>query len=650
MYAAETFKDETRRHFELLKGMKGKDVELSELINHNERVVLIHGIPGMGKTIVSKQLAFLWACNKIYTQFELCIIMECRDLNNFAEDEGSSLKKHKLFDEFLKTRFKFELEVGAQVLFIVDGLDELFDINSDDSVIWQLLDVKNTNYTMAKIILTGRPHVEEKLERQDREIGGLQRFELQGLNEEQIKEYIYKFASCEEDIVKINKAIESSKGHIGITSVPEFLNSLCCVAILSKGEALKNAVELYVWVLYLLLKQHVDKEGTSQKTCCKIFLEYSSELKVLCEICHELLSKNRIIFEGNVRSRLLSSGKGTEFLLGLFVECSDNRTEKYQFKHLTLMEFLSAVHICQMKNRMEIIKDHLQNGLYQVVIFSFQLIGGCKYDGIIRDMLGSDEELKAINVQQFLASALEVVCQCVDYKRGTNELQQQCNQLFQLSIDITMCFINKEVASKMFVLSAFKALHCNMERLYWGSMRKVSEICERLSDEFNCTEGELKETFKNVLVEVVVIGDVKSLTFVKYLQNVKAIELWKVKADALLIRKQVNEIAKCKEVDINYCALADDKIADSRREKHELKKVLISGCSLNRNSFINICKWTTSSVKEFHLYGLNNIEHLWLEKFVDTIEEEKKNGRLALKKLEMWNCDHFMREEMLVKV
>ena len=357
--AAATFRDEARRHFEHLKDMTGKDIEVSQLIKHDERVSFVYGLPGMGKTVLTKQLAFLWASNKIYTQFKLSVIMECREINHFAANEGAALKKHELFSEFLKTKFEFELEGGVSTLFILDGVDELFDINSDNSVIWQLLDVKNTKYAMAKIILTGRPHIEGKLERRDKDVGGVHRYEIQGLNDEQIKDYVNRFSSCTEDIVNINKAINSSKEYIKICSIPEVLNSLCCVSVLSDGKPLKSAAELYVWVLYLLLKEHVEKEGPSQKLCSKIFSEYSSELKALCDICHELLNENRIIFEGNVKSQLLKTGKGTEFLEGFFVDMSDSRKERFQFKHLTLMEFLSAMHICHIKNRMEIIEDNL---------------------------------------------------------------------------------------------------------------------------------------------------------------------------------------------------------------------------------------------------------------------------------------------------
>ena len=646
--APPTFRDETRQHFEHLKGMAGKDIELKELLNHDERVVLVCGVAGLGKTVLTKQLAFLWANNKIYTQFKLCIIMECRDINHFVANEGAALKRHELFSEFLKTKFGYDLGGGVSTLLIIDGIDELEGVHRNDSVIWQLLDVKHAKYAQAKIILTGRPHVEGKLERNGKDIGGLYRCEIQGLSDDQIQDYVKKFTSCKEDFEKIDKAIHSSKDHVKILSIPAFLNSMCCVTLLSDVQTVKNTAELYVWVLYLLLKEHVEKDGPSRKMCCEMFEEYSSDLWVLCEICHQLLSENKIIFEGDVKSRLMKCGKGTEFLEGLFADISDCRTKKYQFKHLTIMEILSAIHISRRKDRMEIIEHNLKTGFYQVVMFSCQLIGGYKYDGIIKDMFGNDEELKAINVEQFFPRVLDLV--------GQRE-QQQPHYLFLLSIDIIMCFINKDVSNKNFIISTVKTLRYKMYELDKGSMRKVSELCGHLSRAFNCNEEDLKETFENVLVEWVYVDDVKSLTCVKYLPNAEGISLFgmKSKINSFRIRSEANAVAKCKNVTIRDCEFADDGIMGNNMaiKDHQLNKLWIQRCKLNKYSFINVCNWALeSSVNTFRLYYMHNIEHSWWGELVYAIQNAKKknNGILALRILDIYECTQKMSKEMQMKV
>ena len=656
MPAASTFKDETRQYFQNLKGMTGKDIELHELLNdHNKRIVLVNGIAAIGKSVLMKQLAFSWANNEIYTQFQLCIIMECREINSFAAKEGARLKKHELFSEFLKKKFEYDLGGGKLTLILLDGLDELSDIGTDDSMIWELLDVTNTKYAMAKIIITGRPHVEGKLDRNDKETGGIKRFEILGLNEKQIKQYVKKIASRKKDIESILRTIDSSKQCSNLTSIPGFRNTLSCVAILSDGETLKNVAELYVWILYFLLKEHCEKDGPSEKLCSEIFNEYSSELEALCEICHQLLNENKIIFEGDVKSLLLNCCNGAEFIEGLFADISDFRTKKYQFKHLTIMEFLSAVHISRRKDRMEIIEHNVKTEFYQVVIFSCQLIGGYTYDGIIKDMFGNDEELKAITVEQFLPSVLGLVSQCINYELKGDEQQKQLNHFFQLSIDIIMCFMNKDLSNKNFIISTIKKLHYKIARLDKGSLRKVSELCGHLSNTFKCHEEDLKETFKSVLAEEVDVDDVKSLTCVKYLRNVVKIYLIGMKIkNSICIRSETNAVAKWTCVTIGGCDIVDEGILENNMaiKDHQFNKLWISNCKLNKYSFINICNWALASVITFQLWSIHNIQHSWWGELVDAIQnaKEKDNAILALRELDIFKCTQKMSTEMQMKV
>jgi len=653
--AAETFRDETRRYFENLKSMTGKDIELNELLNHDKRITLVNGISAIGKSVLMKKLAFSWANKKIYTQFKLCIVMECRELNRFFANEVALLNKHDIFSEFLKTKFEYDLGGGVSTLIVLDGVDELWDVTSDDSVIWQLLDVKCTKYPMSKIILTGRPHVEGKLDRKDKDTGGMQRFEIQGLNDMHVKDYVKKFSPCKKDIENINRTIDSSEQCTHIISIPGFLNTLSCVAILSNGETLKNVAELYVWLLYVILKELVEKKPPSQKLCFEIFKEYSSELGALCEICHQLLSENKIIFEGDVKSQLLKCGNGAEFIEGLFADISDCRTKKYQFKHLTIIEFLSAVHVSRRKNRMEIIEHNLKTGFYQVVIFCCQLIGGYKYDGIIKDMFGNDEKLKEITVEHFLPRVLEYLGQGINHElKGYEQQQQQLEHLFKLANDIIMCFTNEDVSNKNFIISTVKTLDYEMDRLYSESMRRVSDLCGQLSSAFKCNEEELKDTFEHLHVKSVDVEDINALACVKYLPNVERIVLLRMKIDnSFRIREEANVVANCKEVGILMCELADDEIVENMAMKdHQLNRLEIFGCKVNKYSFINVCNWALASVTIFYLYDIRNIEHSWWGELVDVIQNAKENNNLslALRELQIKDCAQRMSKEMEMKI
>ena len=534
----------------------------------------------------------------------------------------------------------------------MDGLDELLDIKENDSLIWQLLDIHNSKYTKAKIILTGRPQVERTLDSYNREVGGMQKIEILGLSEEQVNEYVTMFASCEEEIVKINKVKNASKAYLPVIYVPQFLNSLCCVALLSGADAVRSAAELYCWTLYLLLKQHAEKGGSREKLCSEIFDEYSSELLALSAICHELLNESKVIFEGNVPSRLLKGGKGKEFFEGLFTDVSDNRKRRFQFQHLTLMEILSAVHICGMKSRMVAIEDNMRKGLYQVVLFSCQLIAGLKYDGIIQDVFINDKELQTINVQHFLPNVLDLVFQSISFDESCSREQLQ-EQSFQLCLDIIMSFTNKDVASKQFITSTIKKLRYERAEFSVQSLKKVNDICKLLEVEYQYCEEDLKEIFQNVFVEFVVVDDVNVLTLLQCFASVREIELRELETSVSLLQKKIGEIAKCEKVIIKHCKLVDERAIDLRKVKFSLKWVRIDSCQLIKNSFINVCKWVaTSSIEELTLISIDKIEDSWWEELAGAIadEYERKTGSLALKKLKLNSCTQIISSKLKMKV
>ena len=163
MPAMETFRGEVDRYFKQLEGSRGSDIEMSDLIDKKNRVTFVTAIAGSGKSVLVKQMTYKWANGELFKDFKVCISFECRELNNFELSEGEKYKKHELIIEFIKSQFDFDVKDSKNVLFIVDGIDELKGISKKDSIISQLIDLKKSKYPESKIIITGRPHIENML-------------------------------------------------------------------------------------------------------------------------------------------------------------------------------------------------------------------------------------------------------------------------------------------------------------------------------------------------------------------------------------------------------------------------------------------------------------------------------------------------------
>ena len=640
----EAMRGELRRRNERIEGMRGSNVKISDIIDKDKRIVFIRGLPGAGKSVLVKQMTYKWADGELFQQFDLCITFECRELNYFLQNEGKKFEKHKQFVEFVKTKFNFEFGSKANVLIIVDALDELRDIfdQTNDSIIWQLLDVKMSNYSRAKVIITGRPHVENMLFRQNKDTGGIRTVEIDGLSEEQIKEYVNIFASSDGEMVeKINRAIDSSNSNLKPIIYPQILNSFCCVASISDELKVHNETELYCWSFYLLLKQHAEKDGSIDKKIPDIFKEYSKDLLSLSKICHKLLNNNTIIFEGKIEFGEV--GKGKEFLEGLFVDVSDDFHTKKQFKHLTLMEFLSAVYVCTIENPTEIIKDILEKRLDQVLLFNCQLIAGLMYDGIIKEMFKNAANLKEVKCENFFHLVLTLVRECVTDK----------NESFKLSIDVIMCLMNKDVINKQFILSIVNQLGFKNVR-YYSSSDKLIEMTKGLLDDFGCCDGELKEAFKNVHFRCFEVTEVNCLKFAKFLASVGRIELnGRMATSTTTVKCIFNAISECRDlrrVWIFSCKLQDEDLKEEIIECPKLEELMIRGCYVNEQSFYHLCKLMII-VSWVSFDDIEGMEDEWWNMMVETIVRAKENndGDLSLKELKITGCP-LMNDEMKNKV
>ena len=645
----ETFRGETERFLERLEGMRESEIKMSDLIDIEKRITWISAVPGAGKSVLVKQLVYKWANGELFQQFKVCITFECRELNYFVQTEGNKFEKHELINEFIKMMFNYDMLNGKDLLVIADGYDEIFDLKENDSIIGQLLDLKKTKYPYSKIIITGRPHVENMLlTHGGKTMGGLRKVEICGLRNEQIENFIHKFASDHNDlIVKINMAKESSQIDLTLLHIPQMLQSFCCVVMLPEFTGFKNAAELYSWSFLLLLKQHAEKDGPCDQKISQIFSEYSKELLELSRICHELLSKNTIIFEGDVEFG--HNGKGREFLEGLFVDVSDNFKTRKQLKHLTLMEFFSAVYVCTIHNPTRIIEDIIKKNLYQVLLFNCQLISGLLYDGIIKEMLTNAAKLKEINCNHFIEHVLTLV----------HEYVMQVDESFELSIDVIMCLMSKDIVSKQFILSIICQLRFKDVSLVGSSKHKLIEMMESLIRQFKCVEFELIKAFKNVHFGYFKVRELSELKYAKFLTSFDEIRLegydCKVTTTVRDIRKEIDEISEwveCKRLSIGGCKLQGEVFDDEISKCSKLKYLYIACCNVNNNSFNNLCKWViASSVEEFRLSSMKDMKLQWWNVLVDAImnAKEKNNGNLALKKLKIIGCP-FMNDEVKEKV
>jgi len=639
------FRDEMRRFLDKVQNFEDSDCEISMLLNKDMRVTFVRGIAGMGKSVLAKQVAYGWANGIMYGEFKLCIMFECRELNYFQDSKGDAVKKHEMLEEFLKMKLNLDLGIGEGILFVLDGLDELYDIQNEDSVIGQLVNLNSSKYIRSKIIITGRPHVEHKLKKLGNEMGGLQKLEILGLNQKEISTYALKFATLQGSFEVLNVPLPTGDPK-SLLHVPQFLNTFFCVCVLTDGKIVQDSVELYCWTIYLLLKQHdADRHGSVKTQVAEIFKEYSKSLLTICEVCHNLLNENKIIFEGNIKDLIQDSEAGSSFIESLFVDVTDNFTKRYQFKHLSLMEFLAAIHICSnISSYMEAIQDNVSRGNTEVVMFVCVLISGFTADGIIQECLKNTTGITKINQNRFLKKVI----------RAFTKSKLDDEAKFLTCMEILQHFVKKSMVDA-------NALLMSIEEIQFGKivgMLKYVQISDYIITLCNhlvtvCKrEAEIRKAFSNISFPVLYVRELKDIKCIRYLKSTGGIRAFGFTTDVTDIALKLTEsvVGECKAFHFIHCTLEDDEKLDIEllASMVQISYLRIDSCSMDVIGFDNICE-VGMRCKTFVIEDLK-VEEEWWVTLTENIEERTTHGTCKLMELGIKKCSTNIPEHFVKKI
>ena len=631
--------DEATRQLLSVINEKSGDIDLNQLIRNHNRVTFVRGVAGIGKTILAKKLAYKWAQEEC-SDFGLCLMFECRDVNLYTSHEVGECSKSEILTKFLRTQFDFDLGEGKDFLIVVDGVDELNDIHK--SIIVPLLTRKICS--ASKVIITGRPHIESKLKELG-EVGGLQGVEIKGLTDDRIREYIEKFNVAHKATVDVRSGKLSSQRFLPILHIPQFLNTFCCIVNLTKGEEIGSAVELYSWTVFLLLKEHGNKQGLEKKEMSEVFANYSYELRKLVEVCHTSLNENNIILsESEFQSLLSGSLDGKQFVESLFVSVADNERRKYQFKHLTLMEFLSAIYICSCKDVIEILKEYLQKNFIELVVYTCQLIGKRSCSKIVKELLENVASPENVDEGSFLTKILVVLDEC--------SLEKDLK--FNISQDIIICFLNENSTDKNFMISNIQKLNCTDFYSSVELSEKLCEITEKLISICKCDEHDLRKSFKNFCFRHLYVSNYETVKVAEYLKDVRWIILFDMNINLTTARTRLYPAllgGTCKRISVRNCVLEVPTSYQVKEFDFNLEVLSINTCTFKDEfSFAKTMEWGASSFEDIRLRYLLNIEREWWWKVVKKLEKDsQKKVKFRLKKLDIFKCNP-ITAEMKIKV
>ena len=347
----------------LVKG-KVKYDDLPNMIKQFKLLVL-SGAPGVGKSTLARKLCqdISKRCKQL--DYQLVLLLELRNLIDYNGRPEEFQTKH-LLEYFSGLMCEgctpevvaraIEKDLGRGVLLILDGYDELSAPLRQCSYFHQLLTHSlQSPLSSCDIVLTSRSIVTSEIYQHIDMSKASRHFvnvEVLGFGKVEIKNFARQYFEEQDqpDLLDsfLNK-LEQFPQMKGLHSNPVVL-SILCVVYLSQESLPRTLTEVYD--AFICEKLLLNSRSSDTQADSVLHLSDDHDFYQLCSIAYTCVVEQKVIFTSSELKGLSSRYSNRESGCGLLtarpvgkLRCAVAAVDSFYFLHLTVQEFLSAVHI-----------------------------------------------------------------------------------------------------------------------------------------------------------------------------------------------------------------------------------------------------------------------------------------------------------------
>ena len=327
----------------------------------NRKIVLLEGAPGSGKSTLALHICQEWADGKLFQEYSVVVLVRLRDpLIRNAKSVADLLPcvNQEMANEMEST---IETKLGEDVLWVLDGWDELPSDLPSDSIIHKLIQptkFRESPLLKSSVIVTSRPSSSSGLHPLVSS-----RVEVLGFTPHELEQYFRECLNGDSGAVQtLLERIRENPIVEGSCYLP--LNAAIVAHVFISGD---NSLptsnhEIFTAVVESSLKRYLqDKLGkTTSVRDITYPVTLPSEVRDpfnrLCTLAFNGIESNKVTFSEDDLTTLSISRDISE--VGLLQSVPSIISGGHQiyfcFLHLSIQELLAAVHISHMTPKQQI--------------------------------------------------------------------------------------------------------------------------------------------------------------------------------------------------------------------------------------------------------------------------------------------------------